>query len=78
MTFVEQVTATLIGTSGGFLGSLALFWIRMKWEKKRETAALMKNLNYELDYNINLFTTYEETLTKAIEAVGADSHEIYL
>jgi hypothetical protein len=78
MTFTEQVTATLIGTFGGFVGSLALFWIRQSFQEARREKALLTNLHYEIDYNINLLKTYEDEITRCIQAVGADSREVYL
>ena len=41
MTFLEQVVATLIGTSGGFIGSLLLFWIKQAAEKISKEKKLM-------------------------------------
>lgn len=78
MTYQEQVTATLIGTFFGFIGSLILFWIKNSWEARQRKKALLKNLGYELDYNINLFLRFEEQLTKLIEVVSADSRDLFL
>lgn len=78
MTFVQSVWAALIGSFGGFLGALVLFWIKVSWDESRKEKSLVKNLNYEFDYNINLLKKYDDQLTKCIEAVSADSKEIYL
>ena len=77
MTFVQQVIATLIGTFAGFVGSLLLFWIKESYQNKNKEEALIKNLNYEFDYNINLLNKYETDLTQCIESVGADSKSVY-
>jgi hypothetical protein len=78
MTFQEQVVATLIGTSGGFIGSLVLFWIKQATEKRNKAKTLIRNLHYEIEYNIHLLTGYETQLTECIEAVGADGKQTYL
>lgn len=77
MTFVQTILAALIGSFGGFLGALALLWIKVSYDESRKENALVKNLNYELDYNINLLEKYEDQLTKCIEAVSADSKQTY-
>lgn len=78
MTFQEQVVATLIGTSGGFIGSLLLFWIKQYAEKRSKEKTLVRNLRYEIEYNIHLLKGYETQLTECIEAVGADGKQAYL
>jgi len=78
MTFQEQVVATLIGTSGGFIGSILLFWIKQFAEKRNKDKTLIRNLHYEIEYNIHLLTGYETQLTECIEGVGADSKQTYL
>lgn len=78
MTFQEQVVATLIGTSGGFIGSLLLFWIKQFAEKRSKEKTLVRNLRYEIEYNIHLLKGYETQLTECIEAVGADGKQTYL
>lgn len=78
MTFQEQVVATLIGTSGGFIGSLFLFWIKQFAEKRSKEKTLVRNLHYEIEYNIHLLKGYEMQLTECIEAVGADDKQTYL
>ncbi len=78
MTFQEQVVATLIGTSGGFIGSLLLFWIKQFAEKKSKEKTLVRNLHYEIEYNVHLLKGYEAQLTECIEAVGADGKQTYL
>jgi len=78
MTFQEQVVATLIGTSGGFIGSLLLFWIKQFAEKWGKEIFFMHKLAYEIEYNIHLLKGYETQLTECIEAVGADGKQTYL
>ena len=78
MTFQEQVVATLIGTSGGFIGSLLLFWIKQIAEKRSREKTLVRNLRYEIEYNLHLLKGYEMQLTECIEAVGADGKQTYL
>ncbi len=70
--------ATLIGTAGGFIGALTLFMIKEWWQSRRFREDLLKNLSYEFDYNIKLFTKYKVDLTEAIEAVGTDVRSVYV
>ncbi len=78
MTFVQYVLAALIGSFGGFLGALALLWIKVSRDESRKEKSLVKNLNYEFDYNINLLNKYDDQLTRCIEVVSADNKETYL
>jgi len=78
MTFNQQVIATLIGSFCGFLAALAMLWVKEWFHDSRKEKSLIKNLRYEIEYNINLLNKYEDQLTKCIEAVGADTREVYL
>lgn len=78
MKFWEQALATLIGSFGGFVGALILFWIKTYSENSRKEKSLLKNLRYEIEYNINLLNKYDGEITKCIEAVAADSKVVYL
>jgi hypothetical protein len=78
MTFGQQVVATLIGSFGGFLAALAMLWVKQRFDESRKEKSLLKNLHYEIAYNINLLSKYDDQITKCIEAVGADSRQVYL
>ena len=78
MTFVQYVAAALIGSFGGFLGALGMLWIKSSFDNSRKEKSLVKNLHYEIDYNINLLTKYNDQVTGCIEAVSAGSKEVYL
>jgi hypothetical protein len=78
MTFTQQILATLLGSFGGFVAALLMLWIKHWFDEKNKEKALLKNLHYEIAYNINLFAKYEEQLTKVIEGVGADARDLYL
>jgi hypothetical protein len=78
MTFFQQVIATLIGSFCGFLAALAMLWIKNWVDSSQKEQALLKNLRYEFEYNINVLTKFEDLFTKAIEAIGADSRQVYL
>jgi len=78
MTFAQQIIATLIGSFGGFLGALGMLWIKSSFDDSRKRKSLIKNLRYELTYNVNLLSKYYDQITKCIEAVGAESKEVYL
>jgi len=77
MTYTQQIIATLIGTIAGFAGSLVLFWIKELHQNNKRQKSLVKNLRFELDYNVNLLNKYETDLTQCIEAVSADSKSVF-
>jgi hypothetical protein len=77
MTFTQQLLATLIGAFGGFCGSLVLFWIKEKLQDRAKETALLKNLSFELDYNINLLSKFDDDLTGCLEKVAADNKSVY-
>ena len=77
MTYGQQITATLIGTSAGFCGSVILFWLKELWQGSRRKRAIIKNLDYEFDYNINLLNKYDKDLTTCLEKIAADSKVVY-
>ena len=78
MTFAEQVTATLVGTISGFLFSLMLFWVKEYFGKTKLQKHLIENLQYEFEYNNNLFKKYSQKISECIEAVNAGTREVYL
>lgn len=78
MTFTKQIIATLIGSFGGFLAALAMLWAKNWFDSSQKESALLKNLRFEIDYNINVLLKFDDQLTKCIEAVGSDSRSLYL
>jgi hypothetical protein len=78
MTFIEQIIATVIGSFCGFIAALLMLWMKRWFDDEKTKTSLLKNLRYEIEYNINLLTKYEEQLTKCVEAVGADARDVYL
>lgn len=78
MTFTQQIIAALIGSFGGFVGALVMLWVKTWFDRSRLERALVRNLHYELEYNINLLDKYATEITKCIEAVAADSKQVYL
>ena len=78
MAFWEQVAATLVGSFGGFIGALIVLWIKVSVADAQKEKALLKNLKYEIEYNVNLLSVYLDNVNKCIEAVTADSKKVYL
>jgi hypothetical protein len=78
MKFWEQALATSIGALAGFIFALILFWIKERWKKNRLTNQLLNNLHFELEYNLNVFKTYQQRVTECIEAVNSDNKEVYI
>lgn len=78
MTFWNYVIATLIGTTAGFLFSLAFFWLKERVKQNYLTKNLIINLKYELEYNLNLFKKYSIKVSECIEAINSGKKDVYL
>ena len=78
MTFWQQLLTTFAGAFFGFISALVLFWVKENVSSGKRDAALVKNLMYELDYNIALYGKYVEEITKVIEAANAGLKSTYL
>lgn len=78
MTLAQYVAAAFIGSFVGFLGALGMLWIKSWFDDSRKEKFLVKNLHFEIEYNTNLLTKYHDQITACIEAVSADSKEVYL
>jgi len=72
MAFWQQVLATMIGATAGFLFSLALFFLKDHLALRKYKKAARKNLVREFLYNIKLLDGLAAEVTKAIERVSAD------
>ena len=78
MTFGQQILAALIGSFFGFLAALLMLWIKSTFDRSQKEKSLVQNLRYEIEYNMNLLSQYDEQVTKCIEALSANSKAIYL
>lgn len=78
MKFWEQLLATSIGATAGFIFSLVLFWLKEQWKQNRLIKNLLVNLHFELEYNLNLFKKYSERVTECIEAVNSGNKQVYI
>ncbi|MFI5330279.1 MAG: hypothetical protein ACHQ2F_04485 [Desulfobaccales bacterium] len=78
MKFWEQLLATFIGATAGFIFSLVLFWLKEQWKQNRLIKNLLVNLHFELEYNLNLFKKYSERVTECIEAVNSGNRQVYI
>lgn len=78
MTFSQYIIAAFIGSFGGFLGALGMLWVKSWFDNSRKEKSLVKNLHYEIAYNINLLGKYADQVSKCIEAVSVDSKEVYV
>ncbi len=78
MSFIQQLIASAIGAFLGFSFSLILFWFQKKYEDKKLKNSLKKNLQFEMEYNINVLKKYLEKVEDCISQVNADSKSIYL
>jgi hypothetical protein len=78
MKFWEQLLATSLGATAGFIFSLFLFWLKENWKQSRLIRNLLTNLHFEIEYNLNLFKKYSERITECIEAVNSDNKTVYI
>ncbi len=47
------------------------------WQDSKKKKAIIKNLGFEFDYNINLLNKYDKDLTTCLEKIAADSKVVY-
>ena len=78
MKFWDQLLATSLAVTAGFIFSLFLFWLQENWKQNRLIRNLLTNLHFELQYNLNLFKKYSERVTECIEAVNSGNTTVYI
>ena len=74
----QQVGSTLIGVVIGFGFSLLLFWCKEFYLYRKKKKDLLQCLNYEFEYNQNLFTKFLKKVDECIIAVNGDRRDTYL
>ena len=73
-----SLATSAVGAFLGFASGLALFWIKESIGTKKKKKDAVKNLRYELEYNLNLYTEFKKKISEAIELINSDSRSIYL
>ena len=68
----ESFLASALGSFVGFIGALALFFLKEWRETRIKDQATIANLKLELAYNINLYEKLESQLGDVIEALSND------
>ena len=77
MTFCENVTATLVGTTSGFVFAVALFYLTEYWKRNSEKTNLLKNLKREFKYNLALISGWIEEYDKILRKMTTDDLQVY-
>jgi len=74
MSFLESALGPFIG----FVGALILFFLIEYFNKAKQEKSIVKNLTYELKYNLNLYEKFEEQIQECIEGISNDKRNVYL
>jgi hypothetical protein len=74
MSFLESALGPFIG----FVGALILFFLKEYFNKVKQEKAIVKNLIYELKYNLNLYEKLEGQIQDCIEGISNDKRSVYL
>jgi hypothetical protein len=73
-----QVATTAIGAFLGFAFALALYWVKESLSAGRNKKNAIKNLRYELEYNLNLYGQFKRRITDTIESINSDERSVHL
>ena len=77
MTFGQQVLATLIGTVGGFILSIALFYIKECRVSKKNEKFIIDSARAEIDLGISILKRIKENISKAREKIEKNDINAY-
>ena len=77
MTFGQQILATMIGATAGFIFSLCLVWLKEKWKKSSSKSFLKNNVSIEISYNIRFLDQALDDIKKCIEKITIGDKKAY-
>lgn len=78
MEFYQQLFFTCTASILGFCFALFLFFLQNKCQDKKNEKALVRNLIFEVKYNIHYLQKCLEQINECIEKVAEDSTDTYL
>jgi len=77
MTFCQQVLASFIGTTFGFIFSIILFLITWAIKRHHDRKTLRKHLKREFEYDISLLQEWIDEIDKILRKITANDHEVF-
>lgn len=78
MEFYKQLFITSIGSFLGFSFALILFFLQNKYQEFKNEKAIVKNLAFEVEYNIHYLQKCLEQLNKCLEKITNDKTDTYI
>ena len=77
MIFEQQVLASFMGTTFGFIFSIVLFLITWAIKSYADRKTLRKHLKREFEYDISLLQEWIAEFDKIIRKITANDHEVF-
>jgi len=77
MTFVQQVLASFMGTTFGFIFSIILFLITWAIKSYVDRKTLRKHLKREFQYDISLLQEWIAEIDKILRKISASDHDVF-
>lgn len=77
MTFGQQVLASFIGTSFGFIFAILLFLITSKIKFSLEKKTLRKHLKREFEYDTSLLQEWTDEIDKILRKITANDLQVF-
>ncbi len=78
ISFFQNLFSTFLGAVLGFIFSIILFHIVEDKKEKKTKKTLIRSLKKEFEFNIYLLKKLKDDISKIIEKVNGDNHEIYI
>ncbi len=73
-----QIINTAVGAFLGFLSGLIIYWLKTRAGLSKQRKNAIKNLRYELEYNLGLCEEFKGKVSETIETVNSENHSVYL
>lgn len=77
MTFIQQVVASFIGTTFGFIFSIILFLITWLIKTYLDKKTLKKHLKREYEYDVSLLQEWIDEIDKILRKITANDKQIF-
>ena len=78
MSFYEHLFSTAFATVAGFVFSLLLFALQFHWSRKAIKNTLIKNLDFELQYNEKLIRDFIKDLNDSLADINNEKRNTYI
>lgn len=77
MTFEQQVLASFMGTTFGFIFAILLFLITSKIKSDFDKKTLRKHLKREFEYDISLLQEWIDEIDKILRKITANDPQVF-